>query len=51
MERKEIVTRSAQNPKDCWAVEDIFPTEAAWEAEWERIVREAIDGQEIEILG
>ena len=33
MERKEIVTRSAQNPKDCWAVEDIFPTEAAWEAE------------------
>ena len=32
MERKEIVTRSAQNPKDCWAVEDIFPTEAAWEA-------------------
>lgn len=25
--------------------------EAAWEAEWERIVREAIDGQEIEILG
>ena len=33
MERKEIETPRAQNPKDCWAVEDIFPTEAAWEAE------------------
>ena len=33
MERKEIVTRSAQNPKDCWAVEDLFVSEAVWEAE------------------
>ena len=35
MELKEIPVRSAQDPQHCWAVEDIFPTEAAWQQELE----------------
>ena len=30
MEQHEILLRSQQKPENCWAVEDIYPTEEAW---------------------
>ena len=30
-----ILKRSEQNPADCWSVEDLFPSDEAWEAEFQ----------------
>ena len=30
MKQHEILLRSQQKPENCWAVEDIYPTEEAW---------------------
>lgn len=32
---KSIMKRSEQNPADCWSVEDLFPNDEAWEAEYQ----------------
>lgn len=31
----KILKRSEQNPDDCWSVEDLFPNDEAWEAEFQ----------------
>ena len=31
----KILKRSEQNPADCWSVEDLFPNDEAWEAEFQ----------------
>ncbi|MCH5275716.1 MAG: oligoendopeptidase F [Lachnospiraceae bacterium] len=32
---KSIIKRGEQNPANCWSVEDIFPNDEAWEAEFQ----------------
>lgn len=40
---REIKKREEADPKDCWKMEDMFPSDEAWEASFLKLKEEAED--------
>ena len=40
---REIKKREEADPKDCWKMEDMFPSDEAWEASFLKLKEEKMD--------